>query len=168
MSFTVPNFTRGQVNRAGAVLIDRNASEEALFDALALINHWRACHAYPINTFQATLRGRAKRVSGTALVATRLKRLPSISKKLEINHGMQLSRMQDIGGLRAVVDTVAQVRKLQEIYCDGSLVHELVSVVDYIDQPKESGYRSLHLIYKYRNSAASAYDGLSLEIQLRT
>jgi putative GTP pyrophosphokinase len=81
---------------------------------------------------------------------------------------MQLARMQDVGGLRAVVETVAQVRRLQEIYCDGSLAHELVDVDDYIDRPKQSGYRSLHLIYKYKNAGAPAYDGLSLELQLRT
>jgi putative GTP pyrophosphokinase len=168
MSFTVPNFTRGQVNRAGAVLIDSQAPQAALAEALAVINHWRACHAYPINTFQATLRWRLRKVCNKPLVATRLKRLPSISKKLQKNHGMQLARMQDVGGLRAVVDTVAQVRKLHEIYCDGSLVHELVGVDDYIDRPKESGYRSLHLIYRYKNPSAQVYNGLSLELQFRT
>ncbi len=168
MSFTVPNFTRGQINRAGVALLDETATPQARINSLALINHWRACHAYPINTFQATLRGRLKKVCPNPLFATRLKRLPSISKKLEKNHGMQLARMQDVGGLRAVVDTVAQVRKLQEIYCDGSLDHELVGIDDYIDQPKASGYRSLHLIYRYKNPSAPAYNGLSIELQFRT
>ena len=168
MSFTIPNFTRGQVNRAGSVLIDKTATPTAIADALTLISHWRACHAYPINTFQATLRGRAKKVCNNPLVATRLKRLPSISKKLEINAGMQLARMQDIGGLRAVVDTVAQVRKLHAIYCDGSLAHELVGVADYIQTPKDSGYRSLHLIYRYKNTVTPKYDDLRLELQIRT
>jgi hypothetical protein len=168
MSFTIPNFTRSQVNRAGEILIDPNATPKDMQAALGTINHWRACHAYPINTFQATLRGRVKKVCGTALVATRLKRLPSISKKLEIHPGMQLSRMQDIGGLRAVVKTAAQVRKLQKIYCDGSLAHELIHIHDYIETPKASGYRSLHLIYRYKNPSAPLYGGLSLELQLRT
>lgn len=168
MSFTVPNFTRGQINRAGEALIDDGASFEAMADALSLINHWRACHAYPINTFQATLRWRLRSVCDKPLVATRLKRLQSISKKLEKNHGMQLARMQDVGGLRAVVDTVEQVRKLHEIYENGSLAHELIGVDDYIEHPKDSGYRSLHLIYRYRNPVASAYNGLCLELQFRT
>jgi hypothetical protein len=168
MSFSVPNFTRGQINRAGVTLLDANAAPQAQADALALINHWRACHAYPINTFQATLRWRLRKVCANPLVATRLKRLPSVAKKLEKNQGMQLARMQDIGGLRAVVETVAQVRKLQEIYSDGGLVHELVDVDDYIENPKPSGYRSLHLIYRYKNPVAPAYNGLSLELQFRT
>jgi len=168
MSFTVPNFTRGQVNRAGTALITPATDAAAMAEALAMINHWRACHAYPVNTFQATLRWRLRKVCGNPLVATRLKRLPSIAKKLEKNHGMQLARMQDVGGLRAVVDSVAQVRRLQEVYADGSLQHELIDVDDYIEQPKESGYRSLHLIYKYKNPSAPAYNGLSLELQFRT
>ncbi len=45
---------------------------------------------------------------------------------------MQLARMQDIGGLRAVVDSVAQVQKLHALYTDGSLTHELVDTDDYI------------------------------------
>lgn len=150
------------------MLISKNPAPESIAQALAVINHWRACHAYPINTFQATLRWRLRKICTDPLVATRLKRLPSVAKKLEKNHGMQLARMQDIGGLRAVVETVAQVRKLQGAYCDGSLAHELVDVDDYIEHPKDSGYRSLHLIYRYKNPAAEAYNGLSLELQFRT
>jgi len=168
MSYTVPNFTRGQINRAGNVLIDPVATPEAMNGALELINHWRACHAYPINTFQATLRWRLRKVCESSLVATRLKRLPSIEKKLLKNHGMQLARMQDVGGLRAVVDSIHQVRHLQEIYAEGSLQHELVGVDDYILTPKPSGYRSLHLIYRYKNSSAQVYNGLCLELQFRT
>ena len=168
MAFTVPDFTRGQINRAGVVLLDPAATDQAKAEAIDLINHWRACHAYPINTFQATLRWRLRKVCTNPLVATRLKRLPSITKKLETNHGMQLARMQDIGGLRAVVDSVAQVRKLQGIYCDGGLMHELVGIDDYIERPKASGYRSLHLIYRYKNLTAPVYNGLSLELQFRT
>ncbi len=168
MSFAIPNFTKNSINRAGKVLIDPHALPAARAEALAVITHWRSCHAYPVNTFQATLRGRVKKICDTALVAQRLKRIPSMEKKLQINHGMQLVRMQDIGGLRAVVDSVSQVRKLQAMYTDGSLTHELIDTDDYIEIPKGSGYRSLHLIYKYKNPIESPYDGLHLELQIRT
>jgi ppGpp synthetase/RelA/SpoT-type nucleotidyltranferase len=168
VTFPIPNFTRGGISRAGDVLIDERATREEVAEALALINHWRACHAYPVNTFQATLRSRLKRVCTGALVAQRLKRVPSISKKLKKNHGMQLARMQDIGGLRAVVDSVGQVRKLHALYTDGSLTHKLIDTDDYIANPKASGYRSLHLIYKYSNPTATSYNGLCIELQIRT
>jgi putative GTP pyrophosphokinase len=168
MTFPTPNFTRGGVSRAGTVLISASATPQELATALALINHWRACHAYPVNTFQATLRSRLKKVCANALVAQRMKRVPSIAKKLRKNHGMQLARMQDIGGLRAVVDSVTQVRKLHALYTDGSLTHELVDTDDYIAEPKSSGYRSLHLIYRYGNPTALDYNGLCIELQIRT
>ena len=41
---------------------------------------------------------------------------------------------------------------------------------DYIAQPKEDGYRSVHLVYKYRTGSArqTAWNGLRIEIQVRT
>ncbi len=168
MTFTTPNFSRKQISKAGEVLISTSATAQARAAAISILNLWRSCHAYPINTFQATLRSRLKKVCATALVAQRLKRTPSIIKKLQNNPGMQMARIQDIGGLRAVVDNLTQVRKLAELYRDGSLSHTLVDVDDYIQTPKQSGYRSLHLIYKYRNELNPAYDGFCIELQIRT
>lgn len=168
MAFAKPNFTRKEVSRAGSILISYDASVDQRIAAMETLNLWRSCHAYPINTFQATLRMRLKKVGGNHLVAQRLKRTPSIIKKLQLNTGMQMVRMQDIGGLRAVVDTLTQVRKLQNLYTKNSLTHELIGVDDYIKCPKSSGYRSLHLIYKYKNLDKPIYDGLCIEIQIRT
>lgn len=97
-----------------------------------------------------------------------MKRIPSIAKKLTKNHGMQLARMQDIGGLRAIIDSVSQVTKLHSLYTDGSLTHELVDTDDYIATPKPTGYRNPHLIYRYTNPSATAYNGLCIELQIRT
>jgi hypothetical protein len=45
----------------------------------------------------------------------------------------------------------------------------LVDQKDYIKAPRsEDGYRSIHLIYKYRNPRAPEYDGLRIEMQIRT
>ena len=168
MAFAVPNFSRGAISREGIILISEISTPQQKAEALALINLWRACHAYPVNTFQATLRKRLKRVSPDALVGQRLKRIPSIIKKLQLNPSMQLARMQDIGGLRAIVNNISQVRELQYLYTDGSLTHELIDQDDYIAEPKTSGYRSLHLIYKYNNPDNDKYNKFSLELQIRT
>ena len=134
-----------------------------------VLTHWRACHGYPVNTFQATLRKRLTHLDRNALVAQRLKRSASIVAKLKRFDGMKLARMQDIGGLRAVVENLAIVRTLQDAYEDDSrLVHELLCVDDYIGCPKPDGYRSVHLVFRYKNESESAYDGLRLELQLRT
>ena len=58
--------------------------------------------------------------------------------------------MQDIGGLRAVVSTVGEVLKLKGSFFDDRSKHKLNNAKDYIEKPKESGYRSTHLIFKYK------------------
>jgi putative GTP pyrophosphokinase len=133
-----------------------------------VLSNWRACHGYPINTFQATLRQKLSAIDANAIVAQRLKRAPSIVVKLQRFPGMRLARMQDIGGLRAVLGSVGKVRELDASYRRAKFKHELTSSKNYIDEPKPDGYRSIHLIFRYQNDRAPAYDGLSLELQLRT
>ena len=86
------------------------------FQALEIINNWRAAHSFPLNTIQVGLRRRARDVDDHALIAQRLKRVPSILQKLRRFPHMKLSRMQDIGGCRAVVDTSAEARKVHLEY----------------------------------------------------
>jgi Region found in RelA / SpoT proteins len=81
---------------------------------------------------------------------------------------MQLARMQDIGGIRAILGTMKKVRRLERVYRERKLQHELVSSKDYIAEPKTDGYRGIHLIYRYKNLQESSYNGLLLELQLRT
>jgi hypothetical protein len=170
MAWPSPEFTKGEVNKAGQVLVGSGSSEDLAW-AYRVLGNWRACHGYPINTFQATLRGKLGRLGiNDALVAQRLKRTPSIITKLKRFDKMQLARMQDIGGLRAVVATIADVRRLQEEYKKGAgpFRHELISEKDYIKEPKTDGYRSVHLVFRYKSKRAPAYDGLSIELQIRT
>jgi hypothetical protein len=138
--------------------------------ALSLAEQWRACHAYPINTFQSTLRDKLNSFSDDYLVAQRLKRMPTIIDKLTREHSMQLSSMQDIGGVRAVLGDVEDVYKLADLYKNKSRFdHKLINEKDYIMNPRnEDGYRSLHLIYEYQNRKFPNYDGLKLELQIRT
>jgi putative GTP pyrophosphokinase len=170
VTFVAPRFTRGQVRRAGEILSGRLPAADAESSLLTqdVLSNWRASHAYPINTFQATLRDRLSRIDHSAVVAQRLKRAPSIIRKLQRFDQMQLDRMQDIGGLRAVVRTLQHVRALEGAYRASDWQHELVNSKDYVNAPKEDGYRGVHLIYRYKNDAAPEYDGLLLEIQIRS
>ncbi|MDB5763970.1 MAG: hypothetical protein JWQ21_2965 [Herminiimonas sp.] len=170
MAWPTLNYSRSQVTKAGQILIsdsDRDGLDDWLW-AYDVLTNWRACHGYPVNTFQATLRQKLKRIDANALVAQRLKRLPSIRIKLHRNPSMSLARMQDIGGLRAVVGTMRHVRLLHDDYKQSRFTHALVSEYDYIGMPKPSGYRGIHMIYKYRHRVDSRYDGLQIELQIRT
>lgn len=53
-------------------------------------------------------------------------------------------------------------------YKGSKFSHSLVSEYDYVARPKESGYRGVHLVYKYKHHHHQIYDGLQIELQLRT
>ena len=166
----VPLISKSKINIAGKVLAKNKPNGLTLDDAISIADAWRACHAYPINTFQATLRRKLKKFSNDPLVAQRLKRMPTIIEKLHRYPKMQLARMQDIGGVRAILNSVHDVYLLSGEYKDKSrFAHELVTERDYIKSPRdEDGYRSLHLVYRYKNFQAKKYNSLLLELQIRT
>lgn len=80
---------------------------------------------------------------------------------------MSLSRMEDIGGCRAVVSTSTQVYRIYETLKNSRTKHILHRERDYVTNPKESGYRGIHLIYKY-NGSKTKFLGLPVEIQIRS
>jgi hypothetical protein len=167
---SVPSESKNQINKAGAILASGNASPVEHEWALDLAERWRACHAYPINTFQATLRTKLGLYEPDSLAAQRLKRMPTIIDKLKRYPAMKLTTMQDIAGVRAILSSVEDVYKLVQEYQDSKrFAHELINRKDYIEEPRsEDGYRSVHLVYSYRNRRDPTYDGLRIELQIRT
>lgn len=175
MAWAKPQYGKGRVDAAGDTLIERAASELKRAEALHCINNWRSSHSYPLQALKMTLIGRARKVDLKAVVAQRLKRLSSITVKLRRNPNMKLSQMQDIGGCRAVLESVNGVHELVSLYEQSIAKNpndrsEFVKKYDYIASPKGDGYRSIHLVYKYRSGAQEylPYNGLRIEIQLRT
>ena len=131
-----------------------------------IIDNWRDAHDYPINIFQAGLRKRTKAIHHNILVAQRKKRLVSIGEKLR-HSTMRLSAMQDIGGCRAVMYDIKGVNKLVESYESSDFKHKLFEKNDYINKPRTSGYRGVHLVYKYAGDKLE-FHNLKIEIQIRT
>ncbi len=168
MSFpAVPNESKSTIDKAGSRIAQAFENE----NDLKIVNDWRACHAYPINTFRALLNQRVARKFKNAIIAQRLKRLPTIIDKLRRYPGMRLTQMQDIGGLRVVLSNQSEVKSLVKIYEKSRFRHELISKKDYISFPRgEDGYRSVHLIYRYNAPGENAqqYKGLTVELQIRT
>lgn len=170
MAFPKPEYSKSQVDKAGDILINDKSTQEEVERASNILSNWRACHGYPVNTFQATLRNRLIRLNlKKVIVAQRLKRRSTIISKLKRFKNMRLAQMQDIGGLRVVVNTIDEVNSLEGVYLsDKKFQHGLVHTDDYIQNPKDDGYRSIHLVYKYKNKLQPHYDGLLLELQIRT
>jgi len=172
MAWVEPQFSKSLVDRAGRILAKRDdrspTTTTELLEAVVVINNWRAAHNFPLNTFQTTLREKAERVKDWALVAQRLKRLSSIEKKLRDRPSMRLSQMDDVGGCRAIMRSTRGVDTLVNRYLRSGLQHKLHEQHDYISNPKPSGYRSHHLVYRYFSPRKTAFNDLRIEIQFRT
>jgi len=160
-------FSKNQITKAGKILITSKSIEERN-KALDLLNEWRGNHLHPLNVMKNSLLRILKDNRITPiLVSQRLKRLSSIEYKLDLNENMGLGGMQDIGGYRAVVKDTKDLFKLKDLLKENTQNHELKKIYDYVENPKKSGYRSIHFIYIY-NSKIEKYKGLQIELQIRT
>lgn len=169
MKYAIPLYPPTVVNAAGRALKE-GADELATGEqVLGVINNWRASHNHVLNVFYVTLNSRSHKVWSGALTAQRIKRKESILTKLVRQPSMNLSQMQDIGGCRAVMRNMSQVKDLLDIYKTRPSVHGLVGIKHYINTPKPDGYRGIHLVYKYvGNGLKGVYTGQRIEIQIRT
>ncbi len=176
MNWAKVKFSKSKVDKAGKILIDKNSSERNINLALEVLNNWRASHSYPMHIFKKRLKSVSQKIDKKSLSVQRLKRVPSIIKKLKrVYKGnkptMKLSQMQDIAGCRAVISNVRLVNKLyNNYYLKGDIKHKRIKENNYIISPKKDGYRSIHLIYKYNTDrkGKEIYNGLLVEIQIRS
>lgn len=167
-SLTIPS--KKAVRRAGETLRKIDASDPAAAEALKTLSAWRAMYYSPINTVQMLLRNRIAALKiESPIIAQRLKRTPSIIAKLKRFPNMQLDRMQDIGGIRAVVNSVEEVRRVHDSLMNGRHGHEpVMPPKDYITEPKPDGYRGIHQVFKYGTTQHAELEGLLIEVQIRS
>ncbi|MBU0460865.1 MAG: RelA/SpoT domain-containing protein [Nanoarchaeota archaeon] len=168
-------FSKSQTDLAGEILRNPLSSEEDKNNALEVLSNWRGAHSYPMHVFKQRLKNVSEKIDQDALSAQRLKRVPSIIKKIDRKYNgkkatMKLTQMQDIAGCRVVMSDVLLAKKLyQEYYIKSDLKHKKVNEKDYIAHPKKDGYRSIHLIYKYYSDKGKVdYNGLLVEVQIRS
>lgn len=103
-------------------------------------------------------------------VTGRVKEISSIlekAKKLDLSLDEIDSFMEDIAGIRIMcqfVDDISRVAELIRQRDDMLVINEK----DYINNVKESGYRSYHMIIKYPINLAEGKKEILAEIQIRT
>jgi ppGpp synthetase/RelA/SpoT-type nucleotidyltranferase len=166
-----PRFSRKEVDRAGESLNRASPFSDEMTNCLEVISNWRSAHAYPLSLMRKTLAKRSRVLDGGALTAQRLKRLTSIGAKLYSSKTMKLSQVQDIGGCRAVLGDIKQVEQLVSQYIHTPLpCWEFYRLDDYVASPKADGYRSVHIVYKYRAITEEfiPYNKLRIEVQIRS
>ena len=170
MEWAKPIYSKKEINWAGAYLLDDASRKELrkVAHAIDIVDNFRASHAFPLNTLQYRLRKLSYKVERKSIVAQRLKRFVSIMNKLTRFQRMKLYDMQDIGGCRAVVHDLKDVERLVDAFHASHIKHKLTHYDDYIKNPKNDGYRSWHLVYRYMSDKKETYNGLKVEIQIRT
>jgi putative GTP pyrophosphokinase len=163
-------FSKRQVDRAGKTLrafflwepgTPLQLRGDEVSEAFAAVTWWRSLHAQPLSKVATNLRYHVVRegavVDGRINVTQRLKRTVTIGDKLTREPTMDVTQMQDIGGVRACMPSLRHVnavsRRLKKSWT-------IVRTRDYIANPKPSGYRALHHIVRR--------DGRLVEVQLRT
>ncbi|MBN2778215.1 MAG: RelA/SpoT domain-containing protein [Bacteroidales bacterium] len=162
-------YSKNQIKKAGRIFKEKlEATDEEIKFAEDILTYWRTIHGQIIINIQDKIYDNAYRIDKNAFVAKRLKRTPSIIAKLKRLNNIQLSTMQDIAGIRVVVSSITKLQRLVKILSSDSDHLELKGIDNYLENPKDSGYRSVHLIYKYISPENSELNGLLVEVQIRT
>ena len=166
-----PPLSYESVTRAGGALRNHEIGVASLdpFElrkALEVVARFRASWVQPprpLNLVAVGLHSMTLTLLASPVVLSqRLKRLPRIPSKLSHpeHASMRLPQMEDIGGCRVVLESLPELRALEQRIVVDRWAEELVRVVDYIDTPKADGYRAVHVIVRR--------DERLVEIQLRT
>lgn len=165
------NYSMRQVVQAGDALREELVWSEdhrdELLEIFTIANLWRESHLYPMYRMRHEMSGKMRRKKLAGIAAARLKRMPSIRKKLR-RISSKLNQLQDLGGCRAILPSIADANSLLDAYRNGAK-HEFMREKNYIANPKIGGYRSHHMIFRYvGNSEDEVYNGRRIELQIRT
>jgi len=103
---------------------------------------------------------------------SRMKRMQSLLRKAE-SKGDDLTvesiqtNIYDIAGIRVVTNYIDDIYKIEKMLTNQTDV-TLLRRKDYIKHPKESGYRSLHIVVKVPVFQSKGPIDVPVEIQIRT
>ena len=105
-------------------------------------------------------------------IESRLKTPRSILEKLQ-RRGLPVSlsairkNIFDVAGVRVICNYIDDVYRIEELLTGQSDIR-IISRRDYIKQPKENGYRSLHLVIEVPIFLAEGAVNVMVEVQIRT
>lgn len=102
----------------------------------------------------------------------RLKSPESIEEKLE-RYGKEISiesarkNIMDIAGIRVVCNFIDDVYAIADMLMEQNDI-SLIGKKDYIENPKDNGYRSLHLVLSVPVFLLNGCESVPVEVQIRT
>ena len=157
-------ISKSAIDKAGNILAkEKFQTYEEWESSDAIFDEFRQAHLQPLTSTTIALQNWFRADNTSYIIVQRLKRKPQILKKLR-RLNTRLTQLQDIGGLRIIVDQNSDVDKLIE-YITDKLKQQTSIVVkriaDYREKGRDdSGYRAAHIVMKR--------DGVFLELQIRS
>lgn len=105
-------------------------------------------------------------------IKSRIKEPASIVEKLRkkgcpISLASMTQNLQDIAGVRVTCPFIADIYEIAAMLTNQEDIF-LISMKDYIKNPKENGYRSLHLVVRTPVYFSDRKEDIVVEIQIRT
>ena len=105
-------------------------------------------------------------------VKSRIKSPQSIASKLEkkklpVTFDSMVENLHDIAGVRVICPYISDIYSVRDMLLKQPDI-TLLEEKDYIKQPKDSGYRSLHLVVEIPVYLSESTHNVKVEIQLRT
>lgn len=164
-----PLHSKTRVTNAGKSIAKNIASTEDW----NVFENWRNSHSYILNKFRSTLsRNIDERKKKRILVVQRLKRLNTIVDKLKTGRAKDLATMHDLAGCRIIFKTLKELDEYRNRIHKSRFKHVRIDgeKYNYITNPKSTGYRGIHDVFRYNVASESGgkFNGLLIEIQYRT
>lgn len=105
-------------------------------------------------------------------IKTRIKQPDSILKKIkkhELPRTLESveNNIFDVAGVRVICSFIDDIYEIEKLFLEQEDI-ELIKRKDYIENPKPSGYRSLHLIVRTPIYTENGKKNMFVEVQLRT
>lgn len=108
------------------------------------------------------INSKINRIKSYDSIVAKLER-KGLEKRLEVVN----ERINDLVGVRAICSYIDDLYQIADMLCSQKDVR-LIKKKDYIVNPKQSGYRSLHLIVEVPICFQNSTQWIKIEIQLRT
>ncbi|MBE5938934.1 MAG: GTP pyrophosphokinase family protein [Lachnospiraceae bacterium] len=155
-----------------------NRTEDEIREMISSVNHlmtYYRCAMLEIETKfkvlneQLSLRHERNPIEN---IKTRLKSFGSIKDKLErrelpVSLESIEENLNDVAGVRVICSFIDDIYMLAECLVQQDDI-KLIEMKDYIKNPKENGYRSLHLIVEIPIFLCDEKKYMKVEVQLRT
>ena len=157
-------ISKSAIDRAGAILAKESfLTDEEWLRSEEIFDDFRQTHLQPLTATTIEIQNWLKSSGSSYIIVQRLKRKPQILRKLR-RFKVRLTQLQDIGGLRVIVEQNRDVDNLVEYLKQKVEEQSSISIkriVDYREKGRDdSGYRATHVILQR--------DNVCLELQIRS